>query len=99
MLTRFALKHAWAPVGSPVMPREETVFLLNYLMGGSAGLDVARRIDRRVASLPGLEGLHIVEDALGTYGISSEDDPALPPAGHQPGRTTARRDTALAGAS
>jgi hypothetical protein len=95
-LTRFALQHLWAPVGSPVMPREETVFLLNYLMGGSAGLEVARRIDRRVAALPGLEGLRIVEASLGTYDVSSEDDPALPAA--DVGRPTARRDTALAGA-
>ncbi len=96
-LTRFALKHAWAPVGSPVMPREETVFLLNYLMGGSAGLEIARRIDRRVAALPGQEGLRIVEKALGDYGISPEDDPSLPGVGRAD-RPTARRNTTPAGA-
>jgi hypothetical protein len=92
-LTRFALKHLWAPVGSPVMPREETEFLLGYLMGGSAGLEIARRIDRRVSALPGLQDLHIVEASLGTYGVSSADEADLPDA---TGRPTARRNTALA---
>src|SRR4051812_23360584 len=48
-VTRMALRHLWAPVGSPVMPRPETQFMLSYLMGGSEGRELARRIDRRVA--------------------------------------------------
>jgi hypothetical protein len=63
-VTRLALKYLWAPVGSPVMPAVETEFLLEYLMGGSEGRELARRIDRRVSALPGMRGLHVVERAL-----------------------------------
>src|SRR4051794_38546512 len=72
-VTRFALKYLWAPVGSPVMPVEETRFVLDYLMGGPDGRERARRIDRRVAALPGLAGLGIVEAALRSYGICAAD--------------------------
>jgi hypothetical protein len=62
--TRFALKTLWAPVGSAVMPEEETTFLLGYLLGDEAGRAHADRIDRRVRALPGLDGLSIVSDAM-----------------------------------
>jgi hypothetical protein len=41
-----------------------------------------------------MQGLRIVEKALGTYGISSEDEPGLPAADRRP---TAPRNTRLAG--
>jgi hypothetical protein len=63
-LTRFVLKRFWAPVGSGVMPVEETDFLVGHLFGGSDGLEVARRIDRGVDGLPGLGGLHLVEHSV-----------------------------------
>jgi len=69
--TRFALRGFWRPVGSPVMPRAETAFLLDYLMGGPAGFDSAARIDRHVDKLPGLEGLDLVTRALDRYGVSA----------------------------
>lgn len=62
--TRLALRKLWAPVGSAVMPEAETAFLLGYLMGDAEGRGHAQRIDRRVAALPGLAGLTIVQDAL-----------------------------------
>lgn len=92
-VTRFALKHFWAPVGSPVMPEAETQFLLEYLMGGSAGRELARRIDRKVAGLPGLQGLEIVQAALDKRGISATDAEPL----DLPTRPTARRVPDLAG--
>lgn len=62
--TRLALRTMWAPVGSAVMPEQETAFLLEHLLGGPEGRRHAERIDRRVRSLPGLDGLTIVQDAL-----------------------------------
>lgn len=63
-VTRFALRHAWKPVGSGVMPEEEVVFMLTYLMGGPEGRAEARKIDQKLDALPGLGGLHVVERAL-----------------------------------
>jgi hypothetical protein len=59
-LTRFALRRFWRPVGAGVMPPAETRFVIDHLFGGVEGRDVARRIDRRVDRLPGLEGLGLV---------------------------------------
>src|SRR3712207_3666582 len=67
--TRWLLRARWAPVGSGVMPREETEFLLTWLMGGPAGLRAAQRIDRNVDRLPGLDGLGLVTRALRQYGV------------------------------
>lgn len=68
-ITRFALQKAWNPVGSGVMPEDEVVFMLTYLMGGAAGRAQARKIDQKIASLPGLEELHLIEQALDERGI------------------------------
>jgi len=62
-LTRFALRHLWAPVGSGVMPDEEVRFLATHLFGDDAGREAARRVDRQVDRLPGLEGLRLLERA------------------------------------
>jgi hypothetical protein len=62
-ITRLALRHFWSPVGAGVMPPGEVRFLSRYLFGDDAGLEVARRIDRQVDRLPGLEGLHLLEHA------------------------------------
>lgn len=66
-LVRWALKTKWAPVGSSVMPRAETEFLLRHLVDG----DVAARLDGNVHRLPGLDGLHIVRKAAATYGVAA----------------------------
>jgi hypothetical protein len=63
-LTRFALRHFWAPVGSGVMPDAEVHFLANHLFGDEEGVAAARRIDRQVDRLPGLDGLHLMERAV-----------------------------------
>ncbi len=62
--TRWALQHKWAPVGSGAMPAEETRFLMDWLMGGDEGRESARRIDRHVHALPGLDGLDLLTRAL-----------------------------------
>ncbi|HEX4244989.1 MAG TPA: hypothetical protein VHY77_05435, partial [Acidimicrobiales bacterium] len=59
-LTRWALGRFWAPVGSSLMPEGEVKFLSRFLFGGSDGLPMVERIDRRVDRLPGLAGLGLM---------------------------------------
>jgi hypothetical protein len=64
-LTRLALRRYWQPVGSGVMPPAEIRFLAQYHFGDDQGREEARRIDRQIDRLPGLEGLRLVERAVG----------------------------------
>jgi hypothetical protein len=59
------------------MPVEETLFLLGYLLGDEEGRAHARRIDRKVAALPGMTGLAVVENWLVKHDVLS---PAPAPA-------------------
>ena len=63
-LTRFALSRYWGPVGSGVMPKSEVRFLATYLFGDEQGRSAARRVDRQIDRLPGLEGLHLLDGAI-----------------------------------
>jgi hypothetical protein len=62
-LTRFALRRFWQPVGSGVMPPDETRHLLAYLLAGQGGERTAASIDARVDRLPGLKGLGLIRRA------------------------------------
>ncbi len=68
-ITRFALKSFWSPVGSGIEPKAETHFVLNYLMGGEVGEKQIDRLDRKVDTLPGQEGLSLVSRAAGKFGV------------------------------
>lgn len=70
-LVRWALRKKWAPVGSSVMPRAETEFLLRYLLDGPAGAQGIDRLDANVQKLPGLDGLRIVRTAATAYGVTT----------------------------
>jgi hypothetical protein len=70
-LTRFALTRFWAPVGSAVMPREETRHLLHHLLGGPGGAAAIAKIDGDVHRLPGLDGIGIVRRAAAEYGVAA----------------------------
>jgi hypothetical protein len=63
-IVRRALKAFWTPVGAGVKSEEEVDALALYLLGdGSAeGAEAARQIDDTIASLPGLEGLTLLQD-------------------------------------
>ena len=63
-ITRWALEHLWAPVGSGVMPRAETSAVLSHLLAGHDGARAAGRIDDLVDRLPGMAGLRPVGKAL-----------------------------------
>jgi hypothetical protein len=60
-VTRMALSRFWAPVGSGVMPALDVDFLSQHLFGDCDGREAARRIDRQIDRMPGLDGLHLVE--------------------------------------
>lgn len=66
--TRFMVRRLWEPVGAQVMPTQETEHLVRTLFGGAAGGAVSARIDRRIDTLPGLGGLHLMDGARRTYG-------------------------------
>ena len=76
-LTRFALRRYWAPVGAGVMPPVELEFLVRHLFGDDEGRVAAQRIDRLVGRLPGLEGLHLIEDALDQLTLAPPQDIAV----------------------
>ncbi|MGH2729584.1 MAG: ferritin-like domain-containing protein [Actinomycetota bacterium] len=63
-ITRWAMEHVWAPVGTGVRPQEETDFVVAYLMGDADGLATAQEMDAAIATLPGLEGTRLVESAV-----------------------------------
>ena len=67
-VTRGMLRRLWEPVGAQVMPEAETRHLVTTLFGDEEGAAVARRIDRRVDALPGLDGLGLMAGALAKYG-------------------------------
>jgi rubrerythrin len=63
-VTRWALEHLWAPVGTGVRPQQETDLAIAYAFGDYEGLEAARQMDQTLGELPGLEGIHIYRDAL-----------------------------------
>lgn len=63
-VTRWALEHLWAPVGTGVRPQAETDFVVAYLFGDSDGLEVAREMDAAMGELPGLDGATFAEDSV-----------------------------------
>ncbi|MET0725334.1 MAG: ferritin-like domain-containing protein, partial [Leifsonia sp.] len=63
-ITRFALSRFWAPVGSSIMERADVQHVMGHLMSGPEGRRAARKVDDSISSMPGLDGLTIVQDAL-----------------------------------
>ncbi|MDT7571236.1 MAG: hypothetical protein QOE05_1410 [Actinomycetota bacterium] len=60
-LVRLALDKLWAPVGSGVVPKEETAFLVQHLLAGAEGAHWVGKLDQRLHRLPGMDGLRLVE--------------------------------------
>jgi hypothetical protein len=71
IFARLALRKAWAPVGSGVMPEEEVVHVMSHLFSGPDGLAEIRKIDGHISRMPGLEGLTIVENAMRSRGVAA----------------------------
>ncbi len=59
-IVRWALRRLWRPVGSGIMPRSETDFVIEHLYAGPDAAPFVERIDRRIDSLPGMSGLKLI---------------------------------------
>ena len=62
-ITRWAMDHLWAPVGTGVRPQEETDFLIYYLWGDSDGPRHLTEMDRKLQTIPGFEDATLYLDA------------------------------------
>jgi rubrerythrin len=63
-ITRWALEHLWAPVGTGVRPQPETDFVIHSLFGDADGLVAVKEMEHTLGELPGLEGSTFLSDAL-----------------------------------
>jgi hypothetical protein len=63
-VTRWFLRHEWAPVGSGDVPKIETSFSTAYLFGAGDGMELIDRVEDRIDALPGLFGLNLVRSAI-----------------------------------
>jgi rubrerythrin len=63
-ITRWAMEHLWAPVGTGVRPQAETDFVVIWLFGDRDGLKAAAEMDDMVRELPGFKGTSIIQDAI-----------------------------------
>ena len=63
-VTKWFLRHQWAPVGNGDVPKIETSFATAYLFGGGDGMELIDRIEDRIDTLPGLAGLDLVRTAI-----------------------------------
>ncbi len=62
-VTRWALEHLWAPVGTGVRPQAETDFAIAYIFGDEAGAKASAEMDVTLGELPGLKGFSLARDA------------------------------------
>jgi rubrerythrin len=63
-VTRWAMEHVWAPVGTGVRPQRETDFVVAYLFGDETGIAKAREMDVLIGELPGFRGTRLYSRAL-----------------------------------
>lgn len=63
-ITRWALEHLWAPVGTGVRPQPETDFVIHSLFGDADGLVAVKEMEHTLGELPGLERSTFLSDAL-----------------------------------
>ena len=64
-VTRWAMEHLWAPVGTGVRPQAETDFVAVYLFGDEDGRRTAELMDETISELPGFDGCTLLQDAIG----------------------------------
>ncbi len=61
LLTRWLLKFNWVPVGAGVKTPPEVKRLFTSIFPGEAGRKLVKEVDTKISSLPGLEGLQLME--------------------------------------
>jgi hypothetical protein len=66
-LVRVALNRLWSPVGSGVVPKEETAFLVQHLLGGPEGDRAVASLDAKLHRLPGMDGMGLVAREVGRW--------------------------------
>jgi rubrerythrin len=54
-ITRWALEHLWAPVGTGVRPQAETDFVIHCVFGDADGMVAVKEMEDTLGELPGLE--------------------------------------------
>jgi hypothetical protein len=59
---RQAMKHHWTPVGAGVKSPEEVFRLFSLLFPGPVGLKLVADIDAKIAALPGLGQMNLMEN-------------------------------------
>ena len=64
LVTRWALEHLWAPVGTGVRPQPETDHVIHTIFGDADGLVAVKEMEATLGDLPGLEGTRFLSDAL-----------------------------------
>jgi hypothetical protein len=64
VVTRWALEHLWAPVGTGVRPQAETDFVIHSIFGDADGLVAVKEMEATLGELPGLEGTNFLSEAL-----------------------------------
>lgn len=62
-ITRWAMQHLWAPVGTGVRPQEETDLVVVTLFGDDRGARRLEELDATIRELPGLEDTSLATDA------------------------------------
>jgi rubrerythrin len=63
-ITRWALDHLWAPVGTGVRPQAETDHVAQHLFGDADGLVAVKEMESILGDLPGLDGVRVLSDAV-----------------------------------
>ena len=63
-ITRWAMDHLWAPVGTGVRPQPETDFVVGHLFGDADGMVTVKEMQDTMSELPGLEGSRFYPDAM-----------------------------------
>jgi hypothetical protein len=62
-ITRWAMDHLWAPVGTGVRPQLETDFVIMSLFGDERGRERLVACDQTIRELPGFEDASLLETA------------------------------------
>jgi rubrerythrin len=81
-LARLLLRVAWSPVGAGVKSRAEVDRAMITLFPGAKGMALAKAVDARVATLPGLEGLTLMRDYLAGLERRNPAPPGMLAAAH-----------------
>jgi rubrerythrin len=63
-ITRWAMDHLWAPVGTGVRPQSETDHVATYLFGDADARSTVEEMQATLNELPGLEGSTFLSDAV-----------------------------------